>query len=73
MQEIINVGKKINGVEVQYEGSARILNEDFTYSELIDLRINALDLLDHPDRYLLDIYTHRIIEKILLFIAISIS
>jgi hypothetical protein len=65
MQEIINVGKKINGVEVQYEGSARILNEDFTYSELIDLRINALDLLDHPDRYLLDIYTHRIIEKIL--------
>lgn len=64
MQEIINVGKKVRGVEVQYEGGTRILNEDFTYSELIDLRINALDLLDHPDRYLLDIHNHRIIEKI---------
>ncbi len=64
MQEIINVGKKVNGLEVQYERSTMILNEDFTYSELIDLRINALDLLDHPERYMLDIYNHRIIEKI---------
>jgi hypothetical protein len=64
MREIINVGKQVNGVEVQYEGTSRMLSEEFTYSELIDLRINALDLFDHPERYLLDIHTHKIIEKL---------
>jgi hypothetical protein len=64
MREIINVGKKVNGVEVQYEGTTRMLSEEFTYSELIDLRINVLDMFDHPEHYLLDIHTHKIIEKL---------
>lgn len=65
MREIINVGKMVNGVAVQYEGSTGLLAEDFTYGELIDLKVNALDLLENPDRYLLDIQTHKIIEKLL--------
>ncbi|MDG6256240.1 MAG: hypothetical protein QCH35_01435 [Methanomicrobiaceae archaeon] len=64
MQEIINVGKKVHGVEVQYEQSSQILAEHFSYGELIDLRINVLDLLDHPERYVLDIHNHRVVEKL---------
>ena len=37
--------------------------ESFNYSELIDMKINALDLLDHPKSYKVDMDKHTLISK----------
>ena len=51
MKDIVTTRKMENGVAVYYlEGNEKKL-ESFNYSELIDLKINALDLLDNPKAY----------------------
>lgn len=47
--------KMENGVALYYGPVAERKFESFNYSELIDLRINALDVLENPQDYLLDI------------------
>lgn len=54
MDEITMTKKMENGVAVYYGPKANLYFESFNYSELIDLEINALDLLKNPDGYLLD-------------------
>ena len=40
-----------------------IKQESFNYSELIDLKINALDLLEDPKAYQVDLEKHRVAMK----------
>jgi hypothetical protein len=54
MQQIVTATKRDSGIDVQYEKGSDIRNAFFSYSKLIDMKINALDLLDVPDMYLLD-------------------
>jgi hypothetical protein len=63
MKDIVTTRKMENGVAVYYlEGSEKKL-ESFNYSELIDLKINALDLLDNPKAYQVDPEKHRVAMK----------
>lgn len=63
MKDIVTSRKMENGVAVYYlEGNER-KQESFNYSELIDLKINALDLLEDPKAYQVDLEKHRVIMK----------
>lgn len=63
MKEIVTSRKMENGVAVYYLEGNEKKQESFNYSELIDLKINALDLLQDPKAYLLDLEKHQILMK----------
>lgn len=46
--------KMENGVALYYGSVPERTFESFNYSELIDMKINALDLLENPKGYLID-------------------
>jgi len=62
MHNVISSRKMENGIVVFWEEEGEKKYESFNYSELIDMRINALDLLDHPKSYKVDPKAHTIIS-----------
>jgi hypothetical protein len=52
MEQIVTATKKDTGIEIQYEKESDIRSAFFTYSQLIDMKINALDLLKDPEMYI---------------------
>jgi hypothetical protein len=56
MEAITGASKKADGIVVAYRNGTA----GFTYQDLIDQRINALDLLEHPGDYELDPEARRI-------------
>ena len=50
-----------NGIVVFWEEKGEKKNESFNYAELVDMKINALDLLDRPKSYKVDTMAHMII------------
>ena len=60
MQKIESSKKYQNGLQVFWSGAEGDSNDFFTYDELIDQRINVLDLLNNPAIYRIDPDTHRI-------------
>lgn len=52
-----------NGVAAYYKEGGVEKFESFNYSELIDLKINALDLLQDPKNYAVDTKAHQVIMK----------
>jgi hypothetical protein len=63
MQDIISSKKMENGIVVFWDEKGEKKNESFNYSELIDMKINALDLLDRPKSYKVDKEAHKLIVK----------
>ena len=63
MQDIVSSKKMENGVVVFWEEKGERKSESFNYQELVDMKINALDLLDHPKGYKVDKAAHRLIMK----------
>jgi hypothetical protein len=63
MKDIAKTRKMENGVAVYYMEENELKQESFNYSELIDLKINALDLLKDPKAYQVDLEKHRIAMK----------
>jgi hypothetical protein len=63
MQDIITGVKREDGLIVLWQEGKDYKSTFFEYSELIDQKINALDLLDHPKMYQLDPGKHRITMK----------
>ncbi len=63
MQNIMNSKKMENGIVVFWEEKGEEKDESFTYSELIDLKINALDLLARPKSYKVDKESHRVVSQ----------
>lgn len=67
MKQIIDAQKSFNGIQVTYlsgKTDSTSGNELFSYENLIDMRINALDLLDHPDDYSFDPVGPRIVKTV---------
>ena len=64
MYTIIGAEKRMNGIVVEYRSDSGSATAPFTFAELIDLRINALDLLEHPGNYRVDPQRHRVRENI---------
>ncbi|MEN6610640.1 MAG: SRPBCC domain-containing protein [Methanoregulaceae archaeon] len=60
MQQITSSKKYQNGVQVFWEGSGTSVSDFFTYEELVDQKINALDLLNNPGIYLMNAPAHKI-------------
>ena len=54
MQDIMSSKRMENGIVVFWDEKGEKKNEAFNYSELIDMKINALDLLDRPKSYKVD-------------------
>jgi hypothetical protein len=63
MYEITNVRKMENGVALYYQKKGEKTFESFNYQELIDMKINALDIIEHPHRYSVDVELHKVYHK----------
>ncbi|MFA5222678.1 MAG: hypothetical protein WC391_10395 [Methanoregula sp.] len=63
MQDIVSSKKMENGIVVFWEEKGEKKNESFNYAELVDMKINALDLLDRPKSYKLDMAARKIVVQ----------
>jgi hypothetical protein len=63
MKEIVSAKKMENGIACYYGKKGEEKFESFTFRELIDMEINALDLLQYPKNYTLDTDKHSIVMK----------
>jgi hypothetical protein len=63
MKDIVGSRKMENGIVVFWMENEEKKNESFNYSELVDMKINALDLLERPKSYKVDVPGHRLIVK----------
>jgi hypothetical protein len=63
MQDIVSSRKMENGIVVFWEEKGEKKSESFNYAELIDMKINALDLLERPKSYKVDKTAHQISVK----------
>lgn len=63
MEQIIGSKKMENGIVVFWlEGNDRKW-DSFNFQELIEMKINALDLLDRPSLYQVDSKGHKLAAK----------
>jgi hypothetical protein len=60
MYTIESSKKMENGIVVFYIQKGEKKFESFNYQELIDRKINAFDLLEHPHRYRVDSEFHNL-------------
>ena len=63
MQDIVSSKKMENGIVVFWNEKGEKMNESFNYAELVDLKINALDLLQRPMSYRVNPAKHTIVSK----------
>jgi hypothetical protein len=61
MKDILSSKKMENGIVVFFDEKGEKKYESFNYAELVDMKINALDLLDRPKSYKVDMAAHTII------------
>ena len=60
----IKASKKMgNDIMVSFEVDGKNQFEAFNFQDLIDMKINALDLLDRPMSYRVDMAAHTIVAK----------
>jgi hypothetical protein len=63
MHDVVSSRKMENGIVVFWEEDGEKTYESFNYLELIDMKINALDLLERPKSYKVDKDAHTLIVK----------
>ena len=63
MHDIVSSKKMENGIVVFFEDTGEKKYESFNYGELVDMKINALDLLERPKSYKVDKDAHKLIVK----------
>jgi hypothetical protein len=63
MNDIVGSKKMENGIVVFWMEKGEKKYDSFNYAELIDMKINALDLLEQPKSYKVDVTGHKIIMK----------
>ncbi|MCK9579506.1 MAG: hypothetical protein M0Q92_03525 [Methanoregula sp.] len=64
MYDVVGSKKVGNGVVVMWDENKELKYDSFNFQELIDLKINVLDLLDRPVSYAVDPVAHRIMPKL---------
>ena len=60
MQQITGSKKFQNGVQVFWTDAGTDRNDFFTYEDLVDQKINALDVLNNPQIYVINVPGHKI-------------
>ncbi len=63
MNDIVGSKKMENGIVVFFMEKNEKKYESFNYAELVDMKINALDLLERPKSYKVDIPGHKLIVQ----------
>ena len=63
MYDILSSKKMENGIVVFWDEGNEKKYESFNYAELVDMKINALDLLERPKSYKVDPDAHKLIVK----------
>ena len=63
MNDIVGSKKMENGIVVFWMEKEEKKYDSFNYAELIDMKINALDLLERPKSYKVDVSGHKLISK----------
>jgi len=63
MHPIVSSKKMENGIVVFWHEKDDKNYDSFNFSELIDMKINALDLLERPKSYAIDVEEHKLIVK----------
>lgn len=63
MHDVVSSKKMENGIVVFWDETGGKESESFNYAELVDMKINALDLLERPKFYKVDKDTHKLIVK----------
>lgn len=63
MHDVVSSRKMENGIVVFWEELGERKSESFNYAELVDMKINALDLLERPKVYKVDADAHKLIVK----------
>jgi len=60
----IKASKKMgDSILISYEENGTNKYESYNFQELLDMRINSLDLLDRPMSYRVDPKAHKIVSK----------
>ncbi|MDD1685889.1 hypothetical protein [Methanoregula sp.] len=60
----IKASKKMgDGILLSYDENGKTLFESFSFQELIDMKINVLDLIDRPMKYKIDRNAHLIVSQ----------
>jgi hypothetical protein len=60
MEQIASTKKYQNGIQVFWTSEGKELSDFFPYEALIEMKINAFDLLENPKIYRIDAKNHRI-------------
>ena len=60
MQQITGARKYQNGIQIFWADAGKELSDFFPFEELIEVKINAFDLLENPKLYRIDAKNHRI-------------
>jgi len=63
MHDVVSSRKMENGIVVFWDETGGKKSESFNYAELVDMKINALDLLERPRYYKVDKDAHKLIVK----------
>jgi hypothetical protein len=63
MYDVSSAKKMENGLVVFYEAKGVKEYQSFNYEELIDLKINALDMIQNPRMYSIDTEVHKVYMK----------
>lgn len=51
---IIHAAKSFNGIQISFLSGNNTISELFSYENLIDMKINVSDLVEHPESYAVD-------------------
>jgi uncharacterized protein YndB with AHSA1/START domain len=60
MQQISSTKKYQNGIQVFWTDAGKELNDFFSFDDLVDQKVNALDLLNNPRIYWMNVIAHKI-------------
>ncbi len=60
MQRIHRSERRGDGVEVTWEEGGEERSSSYSFSDLIDMRVNALDIIENPGNYAIDGKTGRL-------------
>jgi hypothetical protein len=60
MRQILRTERRGDGVSVVWEKAGKEMTSSFTFTQLIDMQVNALDVLNTPSNYGIDEKTGKI-------------
>jgi hypothetical protein len=60
MEQILRTGRRGDGVSVVWEKAGEEMTSYFSFTRLIEMKVNALDILENPGNYAIDEETGRI-------------